>query len=190
VPSPAPGRIATLPVSDPGGAAAEVGGDEDAVLHEARSPQLIALACVVRTGQVLLVKHSYDLGLWGLPGGMVEPGESTEDAAIREVREETGLEVVMTGLLAIGDRGDRLIIVHGADVVGGEVMADPGEIEEVRWFSRDDLAQVNGSVFALGAEIAALATAELFPTQLRRRTVSGPDGSHGLYAPAPEPRGR
>jgi len=163
--------------------------EADPVLPTARTPQLIALACVARAGEVLLVKHGYDLGLWGLPGGMVEPDESTADAAVREVREETGLVVVVTGLLAVGDRGDRLIIVHGAEVVSGEERPDPAEIEEVRWFSREDLAALTGYMFALGAEVASLATSDRFPLQLRGTTVSGPDGSHAVYAPAPEPSG-
>src|SRR6185436_11811839 len=49
-------------------------------------------AVILRPGGVLLQRRS-DNGLWGLPGGGVEPGESVREAVAREVREETGLEV-------------------------------------------------------------------------------------------------
>lgn len=44
-------------------------------------------------GAVLLVRHTYGMHNWELPGGRVEPGESALDAVIREVREETALDV-------------------------------------------------------------------------------------------------
>lgn len=46
-----------------------------------------------RDGEVLLVKHSYGRLNWELPGGVTEDGESVVQTAVREVREETGLEV-------------------------------------------------------------------------------------------------
>jgi ADP-ribose pyrophosphatase YjhB (NUDIX family) len=51
-------------------------------------------------GQILLQRRS-DNGLWGLPGGSVEIGESVRDAIIREVREETGLEVEVLRLVGV-----------------------------------------------------------------------------------------
>ena len=61
------------------------------------------------TGRILLEKRS-DCGLWGLPGGRVEPGESVEAAAVREVREETGLTVAVTGLVGVySEPADRIV---------------------------------------------------------------------------------
>lgn len=56
-------------------------------------PRLAALAVLVRGGQVLLVqrRNPPDAGLWGFPGGHVEPGETALDAAARELAEETGV---------------------------------------------------------------------------------------------------
>jgi 8-oxo-dGTP pyrophosphatase MutT (NUDIX family) len=51
-------------------------------------------------GWILLEKRS-DNGLWGPPGGRVEPGESMAEAAVREVREETGLTVEVTRLVGV-----------------------------------------------------------------------------------------
>lgn len=52
-----------------------------------------AAVIVDEGGQVLLVKHTYGRRNWELPGGQTEPGESAEETALREVREETGLRV-------------------------------------------------------------------------------------------------
>jgi 8-oxo-dGTP pyrophosphatase MutT (NUDIX family) len=57
-------------------------------------------ACVVDDGAVLLQRRSDD-GLWGLPGGAIELGESAAEAAKREVKEETGLDVHIEDLLGI-----------------------------------------------------------------------------------------
>src|SRR5205809_7860218 len=57
-------------------------------------------AVILRPEGVLLQKRD-DNGLWGLPGGSVEPGESVTEAVVREVREETGLEVEPVRLIGV-----------------------------------------------------------------------------------------
>ncbi|MGV6850187.1 MAG: NUDIX domain-containing protein, partial [Marinibacterium sp.] len=56
-------------------------------------PRLGALAVVLRDGHVLLARRANppDAGLWGFPGGHVEPGETGLAAAVRELAEETGV---------------------------------------------------------------------------------------------------
>ena len=66
------------------------------------SPLLGADAAVFRNGQILLVKR-LDNGLWGTPGGMVEVGETLTNAALRELKEETGLNGEVVRLLGIFD---------------------------------------------------------------------------------------
>jgi len=58
-------------------------------------------AAVVRRDGAVLLHRRADDQKWGLPGGWVDPGETLTDAVMREVREETGLEVRITGLLAV-----------------------------------------------------------------------------------------
>ena len=64
-------------------------------------PRLGALAVLVHEGQVLLVQRgkALDHGLWGFPGGHVEPGETALDAARRELLEETGVVADAVGYL-------------------------------------------------------------------------------------------
>jgi len=99
---------------------------------------------------VLLQLRSDD-GKWGLPGGALEPGEEPAEAAVREVREETGLEVVPERIVGVycgadsfhiypnGDKVAFLAIVVGCRVVGGELRIDQDESLELRYFSLDQL---------------------------------------------------
>ncbi len=67
-------------------------------------PLVGAGAVVRRRGKVLLIKRKFppNKGKWSLPGGLVELGEFAHDAAAREVKEETGLDVEIEGLLDVG----------------------------------------------------------------------------------------
>ena len=59
------------------------------------------VAAVIFTPEGVLLQRRDDNGLWGLPGGGVEPGESVTQALVREVREETGLEVEPRRLIGV-----------------------------------------------------------------------------------------
>lgn len=92
-------------------------------------------------GRLLLVRRGQapSAGLWSVPGGRVEPGESAAEAAVREVREETGLDVHVGALLASVEIGDYLVHDFAAEVVGGELRAGD-DAADVRWCSFDEAA--------------------------------------------------
>ena len=68
-------------------------------------PRLGASACVWRGDRVLIVQRGKPplVGIWSLPGGSVEPGETMKEAAAREVTEETGVIVSLTALVDVVD---------------------------------------------------------------------------------------
>ena len=106
------------------------------------SPTVCAGA-VIRDGEgrLLLVRRGRppSAGLWSVPGGRVEVGETPAQAAVREVREETGLDVNIGELLATVEIGDYLVHDFAADVVGGLLRAGDDAID-VRWCSFDEAA--------------------------------------------------
>jgi ADP-ribose pyrophosphatase YjhB (NUDIX family) len=91
-------------------------------------------------GRILAVRPSY-MREWMLPGGRVERGETPHAAAIREAREETGLDVALDRLLLVDARTARdTSFVFGGHVTGGEMEPQLGEIAEVGWLARDEIA--------------------------------------------------
>jgi glycerol 3-phosphatase-2 len=93
---------------------------------------------VVEDGQILLTKRE-DLEIWCLPGGHVDAGESIAETAIREAREETGLEVQLTRLVGIysepnwGGRGMH-IILFAARPTGGCLQPQASEVIDLGYF--------------------------------------------------------
>ena len=105
-------------------------------------PGLGVNVAVIHQGQVLLTKRE-DFEVWCLPGGGVDEGESLAEAAIRETKEETGLEVELTQLVGVYSRlggfPDVHIVLYLARPTGGEIRLQPGETVEVGYFPFDQL---------------------------------------------------
>jgi 8-oxo-dGTP diphosphatase len=125
-----------------------------------------ALAVLERDGRVLLVRPVYRR-VWALPGGVVSRGETPGEAVVREVREETGLEVRVVGPGAcVVDAGPRRVdfAFRVEQTAAGEPKADPSEIAEVGWFAWDDLPEMG---FEAHSALEALAHPELCPWSIR-----------------------
>jgi ADP-ribose pyrophosphatase YjhB (NUDIX family) len=109
-------------------------------------------ALVARDGKLLLVRRAHDpwRGCWDVPGGFCGPREHPADAAVREVKEETGLAVRTTGILGMwidtyapsGPDADKVtlnVYFHATPTDAAEQRLDPNEVAEIGWFAPDDL---------------------------------------------------
>lgn len=97
---------------------------------------------VIHNGKILLTQRD-DFETWILPSGGVEEGESIAQAAIRETKEETGLDVELTRLVGVYSRLSNMNPVHAvlftAEPVGGEIKCQEGETIAVEWFAFDEI---------------------------------------------------
>jgi ADP-ribose pyrophosphatase YjhB (NUDIX family) len=105
-------------------------------------------------GELLLV-HKTDNDLWALPGGGMDVGESMADTVVREVKEETGIDVEVTGVVGIytnpnhvmayddGEVRQEFSVCFHAQVVGGTAREDGEETKEVRWVEPAAVAKLN-----------------------------------------------
>lgn len=101
------------------------------------NPKIVAGTIPLKQSKVILLRRGLDprRGTWTFPGGYMEMGETTEEAAIRETLEETGLAVQVTSLLNVYSRPQVgvVVIVYLARVVGGELVLGH-ETQEIRSF--------------------------------------------------------
>jgi len=104
----------------------------------------VAVGTIIRVAdsRLVLVRRAIEpgYGLWVFPGGYVDRGEEITSAAIREAREEAGLDVRLDGLINIYSYPGRplIIVVYAASVVGGDLCTDE-ECLEARLFSPDEI---------------------------------------------------
>lgn len=105
-------------------------------------PKVAATCIVERDHKVLMIKRGNQpgIGLWSMPGGYVDRGEVVEEAAVREVLEETGLEVKVDHLVGLfSERGHPVIVAAFAAREVGGVLKAGSEALDVCFFSPDDL---------------------------------------------------
>ncbi|MGQ0548433.1 MAG: NUDIX domain-containing protein [Armatimonadota bacterium] len=121
-------------------------------VSNAQLPRPLAASAAIfnEVGDVLLVRLSYDQRQWTTPGGGIDPGESPAEAAVREAREETGLDVEIEALYGVYWRRDneQIVFAFRCRVVGGALAPDGKEILEARYFPPDALPRpmTNGAL--------------------------------------------
>lgn len=131
-----------------------------------RNAKPCAGALIMRDGRLLLLRRNIEpwLGVWDIPGGFCEADEHPITTAAREAREETGVEVEVTGFLGMwldhypdpsNPDADVTLNTYYHAVAGAEVGApDPAEASEIGWFAPDELPEIafpNHAVAVLAA---------------------------------------
>jgi len=116
--------------------------------------QIPAVAALIRDSQnnLLFVRKSED-GIWGLPAGAIEPGESPKEAIQREVLEETGWSVRPTRIAGVfggrtfrhtypnGDKVEYVVTLFECEVIE-QVAASDNEISEMRYFAEHEMPPI------------------------------------------------
>jgi ADP-ribose pyrophosphatase YjhB (NUDIX family) len=102
-------------------------------------PKVVACSIVELNGSIVLLKRAIDpqKGKWVIPGGYVDRGEKVEDAAVRETKEECGLDVRIQDLLGVYSYPGKIpvVIVYTADRLSGDLIVGD-ETEAVDLFTR------------------------------------------------------
>lgn len=106
------------------------------------SPAVIT--AIIKEGEILMAKHGYREKRYGLIAGFVEPGETLEEAVIRETGEEVGIKV--KNIKYFGSQPwpypHSLMVGFIAEYDGGEIEVDGNEIVDADWFSPEDIARI------------------------------------------------
>jgi 8-oxo-dGTP pyrophosphatase MutT (NUDIX family) len=137
--------------------------------HELLLLPSVAILTWHTDGRLLMVRN-FDTGQWQTIGGVIEPDESPREAAIREVREEAGIDVELLGLRDVvggpnyrvlypnGDQVAYVSTVFDARMIGGELHADGEETSDALWLSMEELADadMNSFTWTLLSELRVL----------------------------------
>ena len=105
------------------------------------------------SGEILMVKEKVD-GCWSLPGGWADVGYTPSEVAVKEVREETGLEVKTIRILAVIDKRNHLHPPEGwyvykifilCEKIGGKILTDTTETSDIQYYSLETLPPLSES---------------------------------------------
>ena len=106
--------------------------------------------------EILMVRqHHEDKDIWMVPGGKIEDGENSIEAAVREAKEETGLDIMIKGVAwhveeVSPERGQRFVNYMVGEITGGELMlgtdpelpSDGQVLREIRFLSREEIGKL------------------------------------------------
>lgn len=112
---------------------------------------VIVSVCIQEEDKFLMVQEGCPkaYGLWNLPGGHLDEKEDLLEGAMREAKEETGLDIEITGVLSIQRNiksyTNIVRVVFNAKKIGGEIAFDEDEILAVKWVTPEEIEQMDKS---------------------------------------------
>lgn len=125
------------------------------------STSIAAGGVIEQEGKYLLIQEAKEdaHGKWNLPAGRLDPGETVSEAAKREIYEECGFRVELTGVCQIGSwklvDNIAIGIIFSTKIVGGEINFNPDEIMDAKWFTYDEIlamkSELRSADFLIGA---------------------------------------
>jgi 8-oxo-dGTP diphosphatase len=140
--------------------------------ESARHPEpalvpVVAGVVLVQDGKVLLVQERkpHVFGKWNLPAGKVDVGETLEQAAVREAKEETGFDIELNEhLITVHESIDRPVLhAFAAHITGGKLHFPPDEILDARWFTPAEIDAMSADLRSPAYVLGALERAGLRP---------------------------
>ena len=133
---------------------------------------IVAQVYVKKDNKILMVQENKEgiKGKWNMPAGKLEDGESIIEAAIRETKEETNLNVSIKGLIAIQETvsslGQLVILYFLGEYVSGTIKYDKKEISDVKWMSEKEILSLDKK------QIRGAETIEDILKLAKRQTIS------------------
>ena len=106
---------------------------------------IIVGGVIEKNGKFLLIQEAQEKcrGKWNIPAGHLDPNENIFDAAKREVFEETGCKVELTGILQIGNKVLEndiwMSVIFSTNLLEENIVYDKSEILDAKWFSYEEL---------------------------------------------------
>lgn len=119
---------------------------------------------IEKDGKFLLVQEAQETcrGKWNNPAGHLDPNETIFDGAKREIKEETGCNVELTGILQIGNKvlKDNVVVsvIFQAKLLDNNITYDPNEILDVKWFTYEELINMKEELRSYNGIISSITT--------------------------------
>lgn len=123
---------------------------------------IIVGGIIEKNGKFLLVQETKEIckGKWNIPAGHLEPNETVLDGAKREIKEETGCDVELTGIITIGNRTlkdkEFLSIIFSTKLIKENIKYNKNEILNVKWFTYDEILNMKDSLQSCNLIIAVI----------------------------------
>lgn len=117
---------------------------------------------VKKDNKILMVQENKigKKGKWNMPAGKLEENETLIDAAIRETKEETNLDVQINGLIAIQESitemGQLIIFYFKGEYISGEISFNQEEISDVKWMTEQEIKDMDHTIIRGGETIDSI----------------------------------